>query len=172
MVSGGTTGVGPTQEEFAPAQFFEMSDAEKLSRPSFDRYDAGITIGEATSLRSDLMRARAVVYEVIYLPEHQPVRVKHPMSSHLSEFILARSASAQSPLSKRTTSPSPLAERVGLVQDRFNIVSTEDLALHEPDLSFASASAADQAMRALLAERPELTGTIQVMPAAFAMGEA
>jgi hypothetical protein len=171
-VSGGTTGVGQTQEEFAPAQFFEMSDAEKLSRPSFDRYDAGITIGEATSLRSDFMRAKAVVYEVIYLPEHQQVRVKYPMSSHLSEFVLARSASAQSPLSKRATSPSPLGDRVGLVQDRFIIVSTEDLVLHRPDLSFASASAADNAMRALLADRPDLTGTIQVMPAALAIGAA
>jgi hypothetical protein len=118
------------------------------------------------------MRAKAVVYEVIYLPEHQQVRVKYPMSSHLSEFVLARSASAQSPLSKRATSPSPLGDRVGLVQDRFIIVSTEDLVLHRPDLSFASASAADNAMRALLADRPDLTGTIQVMPAALAIGAA
>ena len=29
-------------EQFAPAQFFDMDDAEKLSRPSFARYDAGI----------------------------------------------------------------------------------------------------------------------------------
>ena len=56
-VSGNTTGIAPTQEEFAPAQFFEMSDAEKLSRPSFDRYDAGISIGEATS-RAQRFHAR------------------------------------------------------------------------------------------------------------------
>ena len=31
-----------SREQFAPAQFFDMSDAEKLSRPSFADYDAGI----------------------------------------------------------------------------------------------------------------------------------
>lgn len=33
------------REQFAPAQFFEMSDAEKLSGPSFERYPAGRTVG-------------------------------------------------------------------------------------------------------------------------------
>ena len=35
----------PVRDFFAPAQFIEMSDDEKLSRPSFEPMDAGLTIG-------------------------------------------------------------------------------------------------------------------------------
>ena len=35
----------PVKEFFAPAQFFEMSDDEKLSRPSFEPMAAGVSIG-------------------------------------------------------------------------------------------------------------------------------
>ena len=43
-------------EQFAPAQFFEMDDAAKLSRPSFARYDAGIVIGADTAPQTDFRR--------------------------------------------------------------------------------------------------------------------
>ncbi len=32
------------QDDFAPAQFFELSDEEKLARPSFERHDAGMRL--------------------------------------------------------------------------------------------------------------------------------
>jgi Family of unknown function (DUF6603) len=167
QLGGNAIDVAPTQEEFAPAQFFEMSDAEKLSRPSFDRYDSGIAIGGESGRQTDFMRARAVTYEVIYLPEHQPTPVRYPMPLGLSHFALAGAAVAQSPLSQAATSPSALADRVILTQDRFILVSTDDLAPHAPGVSFDGALAADQALRALLRERPELTGAVQVMPAAM-----
>ena len=44
-VAGGSAETDTLQEEFAPAQFFTMTDAEKLSRPSFAAYEAGIAIG-------------------------------------------------------------------------------------------------------------------------------
>ena len=32
------------QDDFAPAQFFELTDEEKLERPSFERHDAGLRV--------------------------------------------------------------------------------------------------------------------------------
>ena len=63
-----------TTEQFAPAQFFEMSDADKLSRPAFARYDSGLLIGADDAPQTDFRRGRELRYEVIYLPEHQPLR--------------------------------------------------------------------------------------------------
>ena len=37
--------IDPVRDFFAPAQFIEMSDDEKLSRPSFETMEAGITFG-------------------------------------------------------------------------------------------------------------------------------
>jgi hypothetical protein len=39
--------VTPTKEDFAPAQFFEMSDEEKLASPSFEKMQAGVRVGHA-----------------------------------------------------------------------------------------------------------------------------
>src|SRR5262249_40547410 len=69
----GGTGVGTDnkREQFAPAQFLEMSDAEKLSRRSFEEYDGGVKVGGGERPRTDLFRKLKVVYEVIYLPKRQ-----------------------------------------------------------------------------------------------------
>ena len=155
-----------TEEEFAPAQFFAMSDAEKLSRPSFSKYNAGISIGGEQLPAADFMHQRDVAYEVIYLPEHAPVRVKFGMPPGLSQFSMAGAAVAQSPLSQARRAPSPLGDRVSVDDDRYVVVSAENLGLFRSDLVFDTVTAADLALRGLFSERPELTGTIQVMPAA------
>ena len=36
------------QAPFAPAQFFAMSDDEKLASPSFEQMDAGLVFGTTT----------------------------------------------------------------------------------------------------------------------------
>jgi hypothetical protein len=167
-VGGQSIDTAATQEEFAPAQFFAMSDAEKLSRPSFNKYDAGISIGGAQLPAADFMRQRDVAYEVIYLPEHAPVRVKFGMPLGLSQFSIAGAAAAQSPLSHARRAASPLGDRVSVEDDRYVVVSTEDLGLFRSDLVFDTATAADLALQGLFSERPELAGTIQIMPAAAA----
>ena len=52
---------------FAPAQFFEMTDDEKLSRPSFEPMDAGVTfVSDAivfTTDTSDWLEAKSIEFE-------------------------------------------------------------------------------------------------------------
>ena len=90
----------PTREEFAPAQFFEMSDAEKLSRPSFSEFDAGVAIGGDPLPHADFMRQRDVAYEVIYLPEHAHGPASSSACRTLArQFSVAGAAVSRSPLS-------------------------------------------------------------------------
>src|SRR5262245_18895878 len=57
----------PVKDFFAPAQFFEMSDDEKLSRPSFEQLTAGVSIGSSeftfTTISSDLLEVEAIEFE-------------------------------------------------------------------------------------------------------------
>jgi hypothetical protein len=161
---GHSAGTTPAREEFAPAQFFTMSDADALSRPSFDQYESGVVIGDATTLRTDWMRLREVAYEVIYVPERHPVRVRFGMPHALARFSSAGAAVAQSTLSQARRAPSPLVDRVTLGNSRYAIASVDSLALHRPDLVFDSAAAADQTLRTLVRGNPALGGTIQVVP--------
>jgi hypothetical protein len=146
IVGGVSIDTAAVQEEFAPAQFF--------------------AIGDAALPTADFMRRRDVAYEVIYLPEHPPVRVKFGMPDLLSQFSVAGAAVSRSPLSRAIRAPSPLSDRVTIESDQYVVVSTEDLGLFRSDLVFDTATAADFALQGLFLERPELTGTIQVVPAA------
>jgi hypothetical protein len=155
-----------TQEQFAPAQFFAMSDAEKLSRPSFAAYDAGILIGGDLAPRTDFMRTRDVTYEVIYLPEHHPVRLRFRLGIELGKLLVRGAAVAQSSLSPNQRGPSPLAERASSATEQYAVVSSDDLTLHATGLVFDTATAADQALSGLVSDKPELSGAIQVVPTA------
>ncbi len=107
----GPAAVTNTREQFAPAQFFDLSDAEKLSRPSFADYDAGIVIGGDLAAQTDFQRGRDVVYELIYLPEHHPFTLFYSMTAILASFVSLGSAVAQSPVSHATNSVSALEQR-------------------------------------------------------------
>jgi hypothetical protein len=56
------------QDYFAAGQFLTLSDADKVSRPSFERYDAGVNIGSAEIL-SGADSPRTVFYEERYIDE-------------------------------------------------------------------------------------------------------
>ncbi len=162
-----------TAEQFAPAQFFAMSDAEKLSRPSFADYDAGVLIGGDTAPRADFMRTRDVEYEVLYLPERHPVRLFFKLALGLFKSIVGGAAVARSLLSAAARAPSAMAAaQVRMGRDQFAVVSTDDMGLHAPHLVFDSATAADQALSELAMEQPELLDSIQVVPLATVQAAA
>jgi hypothetical protein len=156
-----------TTEQFAPAQFFDLSDAEKLSRAAFAQYDSGLLIGADTAPQTDFRRGRPVQYEVIYVPERHPVRLFFKMAATMFNAFARGGAAAQSPLSQQSKAPSAVAaEHVSVTQEQFAVVSTHDMTLHAAPLVFPSATAADQAVKHLIAVQPELTGAIQVVPSA------
>jgi hypothetical protein len=165
-INGADVSVTATTEQFAPGQFFDMSDAEKLSRPSFARYDAGIVIGAAHAPQADFCRMRDVRYEVIYLPEHHPVRLFFKMAATLFSAFSRGSAAGQSSLSRERRAPSAVAaEPAVFAAERYAVVSTLDMTLHAEPLVFESATAADQAVARLIEGQPALRGAIQVVPA-------
>ena len=154
-------------EQFAPGQFFDLDDATKLSRPSFARYDAGIVIGADNAPQADFRRERDVTYEVKYVPEAHPILVIYLVPAALGQAFARGGAAAQSTLSQAVRAPSAVAaEHVSMAPETYAVVSTMDMTLHAAALVFASATAADQAIARLIAEQPELTGAVQVVPSA------
>ena len=57
----------PVTDLFAPAQFFDRTDAEKLSSPSFQPYGAGVRIADSERLDSDHYAVRNVEFELTYI---------------------------------------------------------------------------------------------------------
>lgn len=62
----GPVGSDPIQDDFAPAQFFELTDEEKLERPSFERHDAGLRVSGGL-VASGAPNAKTTAYETFYI---------------------------------------------------------------------------------------------------------
>jgi hypothetical protein len=158
-----------TLDDFAPGQFFNRSDTDKLSGKSFEKYAAGVRIQASEDLSAGFAVRRAVNYELFYKDQ---TRVLMPSRNRFEvdfPFFTAWSvggAVAQSPLShaRRATSAGSLG-RVAVKQEDFSVVFNRDLTPVQPDLVFASQAEAQSRLELLLSQQPGLAGEIQVIPA-------
>jgi hypothetical protein len=152
------------QEQFAAAQFLDMSDAEKLSRRSFEPLDSGVEIGGGGAPKADFQTKVDVAYEVVYVrkPRRRP-RLFHLVDTVL-DLLLGGSAAARSKHSAKKRKPTGVGTPpVALPPERFVVAGVDDLALHAPGLEFTSESAAVIALADVVARNPRLKGKLQVI---------
>ncbi|MDQ3666948.1 MAG: hypothetical protein M3410_10300 [Acidobacteriota bacterium] len=161
----------PTQESFAPAQFFDMNDEEKLASPSFKNFDSGVRIGEPDHLHTAYAAVRDVTYELKYIDSQRHQRLVGPKGFFDVDAVTFNSwtlqgAIAKSELSFASTRKSSLApEEVALAQEPFAVVNTGDLKLFDESSLLNSERAALTRINALIANNPALRGTLQAVPA-------
>ena len=152
----GETHATPTTEEFALAQFTELSDAQKLSLPSFARLAGGIEIGARASDVGSGDRLRAVAttagYATTIIDDHVAPGRPYIVSATTHALLHAR-------LSPAVAATSPIA----FAEEHYVIASTADLRAH-PDLSGdGSKLGALRALAAHVAANPESRGQLQIL---------
>jgi hypothetical protein len=158
----GNTGWTPTTEEFAQAQFEELSDAQKLSLPSFTRLAAGaeiggdqIDLGHSARLRSV---ATPLAYDTTIIDSptvHRPGGTYSPTAA-VQLAMNGRSAGAR---------PSTPAPRIRLAADAYVIAGTADLTLRSDLASDSTKRGALQALAQYLDSNPSARGQLQVVRA-------
>ncbi len=86
----------PVQEFFAPAQFFEMSDDEKLAAPSFEAMDAGVTLGAADYAFDFAARASSSFHytDIVIAPDGTPVLQPEPHEADAAQVLVLAALSA------------------------------------------------------------------------------
>jgi hypothetical protein len=152
------------REQFAPAQFFAMSDAEKLSHKSFEAYDAGVRVGGGDAPNADYVVSLDVVYEVIYVPVRQ-AKALFRLAKGFFDSLVRGSAVAKSPFAQAPRAPSALATpKVSVAVERFAVASTRDLSLYSANMVFKSEAEAHQALSALTREDAGRARELQVVP--------
>lgn len=113
--------VGNTQQTldterdfFAPAQFIEMSDDKKLSRPSFEKMDAGVTFG-------------SIAFEI---PDNEEDRI-HVNAIQFETFIIDKETNKPSPADPVDTKGNTLFYKLNgtsfIRQARFGAAGSSDL---------------------------------------------
>jgi hypothetical protein len=157
------------REQFAPGNFLELSDSEKLTRKSFDKLPSGFKLTATSDLLTTLPVVRPVDYELSYLRGEEIVP-----AGPVQLFVLAYdrlvkgSAVRQSGLAKQQTRVSLNAPpQVGLPQETFAVANAADLrsqlTTSAGPVFFATQAEAYQQQQELIAQNPALAGQLQVV---------
>jgi hypothetical protein len=159
------------EESFAPAQFEEMTDAQKLSRASFEKLPGGATISlGGSTFQSSKVTRRKIEYEVTIIDE-EPVKPL-PFGRLLAAaaglfFSFVRGAAvAQSKLSHNyKVQAQPFgADKVAVESEGYTVAFAHDNTAFGGSASFASEALAHDYMKQHLAANPSLKGTLHVVP--------
>lgn len=172
VAGGGLVKRADTGEMFAPAQFKDMDDAAKLSRPAFERQHGGLELSpDGTGLASARAVCRSARYEQIVFDAAFRRRARRftPYATTLFNHLMAGNSVSRSLLSHaRRTQTQPFAETIGLAGESFTVAHTRDNTAAAP--AFASDAAARDLLARRLAEEPELAGALHVIPTAEVRG--
>jgi len=164
-----TLGASNVPEHFAPAQFFEKSDSQKLSGKSFEQYDAGVKFDQSEEMDSDYAASRVVEYELFYIDAQRSLnRWRALLQPDLAAFNTwaTQGAIANSPLSHARNAKSALSpDAVAVAQEAFVVVNVNDLRPANGQAQAASEAGAYHLMNQILRDNPHLEDEIQVVPA-------
>lgn len=163
----GTLDFEAATELFAPANFFQLKDSEKLARPSFEILASGFMITSYSALQVPMVVSKSVDYELTYVRKtrglRQPAGV-YKLSKDLFKMSARGGSLGKSSLSFGNKRPSLNApEEVKVASEAFDIVTTADMKSVAKDGAAGSYTEASQRMKALLAKDPSLAGQVQIV---------
>jgi hypothetical protein len=157
------------QEQFAIAQFQDMGDNDKLSRPSYQDLKGGVVIGTAATLNSSKMARRTIAYSVTII-DKEP---KKPLQKGqyyraiggLFHPFLSGAAVARSPLSYQKKSQlRPFTDQIAVSPEGYTVSNTNDNKSFNSSSEFSSEAMARDYMSSQLKANPALAGTVHVLP--------
>jgi len=165
--SGSDVNAVTLKEQFAPEQFFSISDSEKLSRPSFESMESGFKIKGNAAVVMPIGVTKSVDYEISYLRKKKFSIVFagiYKLAKGLFQRSMRASAVFQSSMSKQRNKVSAInAEPVKVVQPEYAIANMSDLKLHGVDLQVGSYAEANAKLQELVAQDPALKKKIQIV---------
>ena len=164
----GLVSVGDAPEQFAKAQFLEMSDAQKLSQRAFDPLSGGLLLASGSQqLGASRLTKRRVRYEQIIIDTNY-LRFRRRFKVFTRGFFdhfLKGGAVGKSTLSNHyKTQLDPFATKLKVVEKGFTVAHTENNLPFAAQAHFASEAQAQQYLDAQVAARPELHDALHVIP--------
>jgi hypothetical protein len=158
-----------TFEEFAPAQFQNYSDSDKLSRPAFAPERSGLDLkASGADLNSSEAVKRVVRYEEILIDNNYK-RFRRPyfrFFGTLFELFLRGGAVAKNPLSQTVAVKlQPFADKITVQPETYSVANqANNQAFAADSIGFYSEASAREYMNQKIAAEPTLVDQIHVIP--------
>jgi Family of unknown function (DUF6603) len=173
LLTVGTTASKPSTVDdfFAQAQFEELSDAEKLSLPSFERMHGGIQVS-GTTVHSGQAVPAAIEYETKLIDSATESRTapSYALPLRVQMAHVRGSAAARSALRNGGLRAFGSDRKLQQAEELFEVASTNDLSRRADITAPTTKGGARQALNAYLADRPSERQTLQVVPVGEAEG--
>jgi hypothetical protein len=154
-------------EPFAIAQFLDLDDAAKLSRPSFERQHAGMQlVPTGAGAQSARMARRVVRFEEVTIDDQFRRRQRRfrPIAGGMFAHFVTGASVAGSPVSAAVQRLlDPHGDPVAVADAGFVVASTVDNRAATP--VFSSETAARDWLAEAVADDPTRAGTIHIIPA-------
>jgi hypothetical protein len=170
----------PVRELFAPGPFEELSEADKLTRGSFEPMDAGLVIAASALAFGSAADVKGVdaAYETVQVDAKGTPGTRlgtHVVGLAQQLSVLAGGAVATAGVAtsgtRRFAPPPGVAPRVRLGEERWVVAATADLAVRTDVLAAPAArGTAEQALAGWLRGRPADRGLVAVVPEHEAVG--
>lgn len=158
----------PTKEFFAPNDFFVLSNSQKVSRPSFEQFNAGkkATLPGGEELTGDLFREKELVYDCLLMDSRndpQPM-TPQPESNARYNAMLRNGATARSANASKAKGKSVRAPKQVMVKGASFGVGRISTMGHYNNLTANTEMEARQMMREAILQNPDLENDLQVLP--------
>ena len=161
----GELGRSDAKEQFAPGQYQTLSDAERLSRRSFEPMNSGARMDGAGLFDARYMAQRNVEYERHLIDRNGLRQRLSPLLMSTLHFsaLLEGSATALCAASPRVDEK-PRGAKVGVRDEAYTVVWADDLTRAHAAASRPSQTEAIDHAAALIRRQPELAGRLRVVP--------
>jgi len=154
------------KEEFAIANFIQLSDSEKLSRKSFERKKSGLKFSVSSSDKYGAGIPKEVVYELSYVHKTKKLAFKFGIFRLFTEVasLLLKGNGIHNNKFSTSRKQAVIAPATIVVDPpKFMVVNVSNLELYEPNLTADTQSQAYMMQDALIKKNPALKGTLQVI---------
>jgi hypothetical protein len=162
--------ISDIKEDFARAQYQNLSDAEKLSKPSFEKMPGGIHISlSGVPIKNGKFVRKTVEYEITIIDKEPRRPVKRgkffvPIGLLFNHFLKGNSVS-KSVLSKSYTEKlQPFPERVNVNEEGYTVAFQANNKGYASNATFASEMMAQTYMQEQIAIKPGLKKELHIIP--------
>ena len=164
---GDTLDIRPVRENFARAQFQNLKDSEKLSKPSFEKLDAGVTISMGSeTVKSGRMVRMKVEYEVTII-DRERIRLLdlvRELGLLFNRFFRGSSVSKSVLSRAHKIKLQPFDEKIEVLSEGYSVAFMSDNKVYSTADTFDSEAMASEFLREQVGADPSLGDQLHVIP--------
>ncbi|MDQ3019719.1 MAG: hypothetical protein M3R36_03995 [Bacteroidota bacterium] len=161
--------ISNVDENFARAQYQNLSDAEKLSKPSFEKMPGGVTISMGSnSIKNGKMVRRNIEYETTIIDKEPKKPFKfgkfYLESAVLSIHSLNGNSASKSVLSKNYKEKlQPFSDKMTMTEEGYSVAFTSNNKTFNESSKFSSEAMAQDCMKEQVNLNPSLKKEIHIV---------